>query len=91
MAVCGRCWLCGTKFSCTLTDVGAVVVKPGEDTPTDLTEEGRRLCTSCVDAIDGNLTVDEPNEPHGDGVAPSDRLGHIVALLTDVVLARRQR
>lgn len=92
MAVCGRCWLCGTKFDCTLTDVGAAVVYIGENLPTpgSLNDEGRKLCTSCVHAIDGDL-INDPNEPHGDGVPPVDRIGQIIGVLVHVAEARRRR
>lgn len=97
MAVCGRCWLCGTKFSCNLKDVGAVVLKIGimddkpEPLPGDLNDSGRKLCTSCVDAIDGNLFLNEENEPHGDGRSPSSRLVKLIGLLALSVEARALR
>jgi hypothetical protein len=91
MAVCGRCWLCGTKFDCSLTDVGAVVVKLGEDYPEgDLTDMGRKLCTSCVAVIDGEDTG-EPNEPHSNGKPASDRLAEIVGMLVKSCVARGKR
>lgn len=97
MAVCGRCWFCGTKFSCTLKDVGAVVLKLGvldnslESLPSDLNDEGRKLCTSCVDAIDGNLFIGKPNEPHGDGMPEPDRIALLIKALVLVADDRKQR
>jgi hypothetical protein len=82
MAVCGRCWLCRTKFSCKLTDVGAVVRFVGEDSyDGDLNDGGRKLCTSCVKAIDDDYCERWPAEPHGDGMPFPDRVGAIVAAL----------
>jgi hypothetical protein len=92
MAVCGRCWICGTKFSCDETDEGAYVTVSRDGVGRLFADtRSEKICTACVGVIDGDLPGEGPCEPHGDGMPARDRLAGIIALLATVADARAQR
>lgn len=83
MAICGRCWICGCKFSCSGYDEGPDVSFRSD-------REDDKICTACVRAIDGTLPTG-PSEPHGDGEPEIDRLARLIGLLAHVADARAAR